>query len=270
MTLKSLARRPVQAFLGRFGYTMERVDAEHFPPDFTPAEIDLYTSVKPYTLTSPERIIALRDAVRYISRTGVVGAIVECGVWRGGSMLTIAKTLVEERDTGRDLYLYDTFTQMPPPTDEDVDLHGMPIADIYEEALAFEGYANLPLDRVRALMESTGYPSERLHFVPGMVEETIPDSAPDEIALCRLDTDFYLSTKHEMEHLAPRITEAGILIVDDYGHFMGSKKAVDEYFAARNLTPLLQRIDWTGRLVVVTERIPAAARDAAVSTAPPS
>jgi len=103
---------------------------------------------------------------------------------------------------------------------------------------------------VKGALASTGYPRERMHFVRGMVEETIPAEAPPEIALCRLDTDWYESTAHEMAHLYPRICPGGVLLIDDYGHFMGAK-AVDEYVAARNLPVLLNRIDFTGRLVVV-------------------
>jgi hypothetical protein len=239
--------------LRRFGYDVARVQrGERFPPDFTEIEIELFRAVEPYTLTSHERVVALRDAVRYVSEAGIEGAIVECGVWRGGSMLVVASTLVAAGDLTRDLYLYDTFTQMPPPGDEDVDLLGTKAADVYDDALAFEGFANLPVDAVRKLMESTGYPPERMHFVKGMVEDTIPAEVPDRIALARLDTDWYSSTVHEMEHLFPRVSEGGVLIVDDYGHFMGAKQAVDEYFAAIGGGVLLQRIDFTGRQVLVT------------------
>jgi O-methyltransferase len=240
----------------KLGYRINRVQTEpNYPPDYTSAEIELFRAVRPYTLTSHERVIALRDAVRYATEAGIQGAIVECGVWRGGSMLTVARTLLDLGATDRDLYLYDTFTQMPPPGDEDVDLNGVRAADVYEDALAYDGFANLPLERVRALMESTGYPPDRLHFIPGLVEDTIPATAPDTIALCRLDTDWYASTKHEVEHLAPRIPQGGVLIVDDYGHFQGSRKAVDEYFEPQGVHPLLMRMDWSGRLIVVTSQL---------------
>jgi O-methyltransferase len=255
MAARQRLARPVQAVLERLGYRLVRRGPERFPPDYTAADVELFRAVEPYTLTSHERVIALRDAVRYVAEAGIQGAVVECGVWRGGSMLVVARTLVELGATDRDLFLYDTFTRMPPPGDEDVDLLGTPAADVYEDALAFEGFANLPVEQVRALMESTGYPPERLHLIPGMVEDTIPASAPDRIALCRLDTDWYASTRHELEHLAPRLEEGGVLLIDDYGHFRGSRKAVDEYFEAHGVHPLLVRVDWTGRLVMVTRDV---------------
>ena len=252
--MKQLVTRPIRGLLRRMGY--ERAGREDqtsrwaFPPDFDPDLIELCEAVRPYTLTSPERIAALRDAVRYVVRAEVPGAIVECGVWRGGSMLVVLRTLLELGVDDRDLHLFDTFTHMPFPGPEDVDLFGTPAADAYEAASAAEAFRYLPLEEVRAVLEATGYPPERLHFVPGLIEDTIPAAAPEHIALCRLDTDWYRSTAHEMAHLYPRVSPRGVLLIDDYGNFMGARKAVDEYFAAHGPPVLLQRIDFTGRLVI--------------------
>jgi O-methyltransferase len=235
--------------LGRRGYRIEGVKL--MPPDYDQATIDLFRKVKPYTLTGHERVFALRQAVAYVVKANIPGALVECGVWRGGSMLVIAHTLLELGVTDRDLYLFDTFETMPPPGAQDVDLWGARAADTFDAALASPVYAYIPQKQIRSLLEATGYPAERLHFVKGMVEETIPDGAPPQIALCRLDTDWYESTAHEMEHLYPRIQPGGVLLVDDYGHYMGSKQAVDEYIAKHDLALLLNRIDYTGRLIVV-------------------
>ena len=103
---------------------------------------------------------------------------------------------------------------------------------------------------VRELLRSTGYPSERVHVVRGAVEETLPGHAPDRLALLRLDTDWYESTRHELQELYPRLATGGVLIVDDYGHWEGARRAVDEYFAGAGPAPLLQRIDYTGRMAV--------------------
>jgi hypothetical protein len=165
-------------------------------------------------------------------------------------MLVVLRTLLELGVEDRDLYLFDTFTHMPYPGPEDVDLYGTPAADAYEAASAAEAFRYLPLEEVRAVLEGTGYPRERLHFVPGLVEDTIPGEAPERIALLRLDTDWYRSTAHEMQHLYPRLPRGGVLLVDDYGNFMGARQAVDEYFAEHGPPVLLQRIDFTGRLVL--------------------
>jgi hypothetical protein len=248
---KARVAKLIRQAAAKGGY--EIVSNKSMPVDFDPATIALIAKVQPYTLTSHERIYALRQAVAYVSRAGIPGAIVECGVWRGGSMLVIAHTLVELGDTERDLYLFDTFDTMPPPGEFDRDVWGTHAADFYDAALASPVYSYLPQDQIHALMVSTGYPAERLHFVRGMVEETIPDQAPAQIALCRLDTDWYESTIHEMEHLYPRMTPGGVLLIDDYGHFMGCKRAVDEYIEKNQLALLLNRIDFTGRLIVVPQ-----------------
>jgi O-methyltransferase len=221
------------------------------PADYDQATIDLFHKVKPYTLTSHERVSALRQAVTYVIKANIPGAIVECGVWRGGSMLVIAHTLLELGATDRDLYLFDTFETMPPPGEHDKDVWGEHAAVTFQAALDSPVYAYIPQEAIRELMVGTGYPEERLHFVKGMVEDTIPGHAPELIALCRLDTDWYESTAHEMQHLYPRIAGNGILLVDDYGHYMGSKRAVDEYIEKEGLVILMNRIDFSGRLVVV-------------------
>jgi hypothetical protein len=220
-----------------------------------PVDTDAHTrrviaAVADYTLTPHARIISLVDAVRHVSRRGTPGAMVECGVWRGGSMMAIAMTLAEQGDTDRDLYLFDTFSAMPPSGPEDYLANGQKVVDLAADDDVPDEYAFLPLDAVRELMASTGYPVERIHFVPGLVEDTIPATAPERIALCRLDTDYYASTKHELEHLYPRIVSGGVLVVDDYGHFLGAKQAVDEYFTDESTKPFFHRVDYSARLVL--------------------
>jgi O-methyltransferase len=220
-----------------------------YPPDFSETEIEIVRAVRPWTMTSAERIYALIHAVRYITDQGIDGAIVECGVWKGGSMAAVARTLLQTQDVTRQLYLFDTFEGMSQPTSRDVDYEGNNAAAIMEQD---EGYkcANAPLDAVRKVLQDTKYPAEQIHFVPGRVEDTIPASAPASISLLRLDTDWYESTKHELVHLFPRLSRNGVIIIDDYGHWRGSRQACDEYFAENGIAILLNRIDYTGRMAV--------------------
>jgi hypothetical protein len=106
------------------------------------------------------------------------------------------------------------------------------------------------LEDVQANMATTGIDDARLRFVKGPVEETIPASAPERIALLRLDTDWYESTRHELEHLWDRLSPNGVLVIDDYGHWAGARKAVDDFFAGRPDAPMLARLDYTGRIAV--------------------
>ena len=221
------------------------------PPDIDDDARAIIETVSPFSMTSPERLLALRDAVRHVCRHGIEGDIVECGVWRGGSMMAAALTLLE-CGARRQIHLFDTFEGMPPPAAADRDLTGVSAATLLaaEQRESGDTWAFSPLDQVRANLRSTGYPAELVRFVPGRVEETIPEAAPERIAVLRLDTDWYESTRHELEHLYPRLAVGGVLIVDDYGHWQGARRAVDEYLAASGARLLLSRIDYTGRMAV--------------------
>ena len=209
----------------------------------------------PYTMTGVPRLWALVIAVRHLVRRGVPGAFAECGVWRGGSVLAMIETLRQIDAADRDIYLYDTFEGMTEPTERDsspVDRHaleywrdseGRPWPELFDPSTFSE-------ESVRELLLSTGYPAERLHFVRGPVEETLPARAPGPLALLRLDTDWYESTRHELVHLYPLLADGGVLIVDDYGHWEGCRRAVDEYFSGEAEPVLLNRIDYSGRIAV--------------------
>ena len=209
--------------------------------------------VAPYTMTSPERISALIKAVQYLCENNIPGDIVECGVWRGGSSMAAALGLLEKHSTDREIWMLDTYKGMAKPGDEDVDLRGGVALERFESSESKDGYSNwcyATLDDVKRNLESTGYPSVKLHFIEGKVEDTLPSHAPQNIALLRLDTDWYESTLHELVNLWPRLVPAGICILDDYGHWRGARKAVDEYFEANKLHVFLNRIDYSGRLIV--------------------
>ena len=162
-------------------------------------------------------------------------------------MATAARTLLQVRDLKRELYLFDTFEGMSEPTQEDVDYSGRGATDVMRADPGSRAL-DAPLELVRKVMRETGYPEGRVRFVKGKVEDTIPSHAPVRISLLRLDTDWYASTKHELEHLYPRLSEGGVIIIDDYGHWRGSRQACDEYFAHTRTPILLHRIDYTGRI----------------------
>jgi O-methyltransferase len=225
--------------------------AHGLPIDFDEIDAELCGRVAPYTMTTPPRIYALRRAVEYVVSRPVEGALVECGVWRGGSMMAIALTLLRLGVTDRDLYLFDTFTGMTEPGAEDLKHSGERAADVLAgSSRDSHDWAVAQLDDVRAAVLGVGYPEERIHFVQGRVEETVPAHAPAAIALLRLDTDWYASTKHELVHLYPRLAPGGVLIVDDYAYWQGARQAVDEYIEEHGLPLLLNRIDYTARMAV--------------------
>jgi hypothetical protein len=208
-------------------------------------------AVREFTLSPYERIASLIDATRHIVRAKIPGAIVECGVWRGGSVMTAALTLLEAGDI-RDLYLFDTFAGMTEPTRVDIDFAGTPAEARFLNSMADDHneWCFASLEDVRRNVLSTGYPEQRCHFIKGDVLKTLPYGDLGAIAILRLDTDWYVSTRHELRVLYPKLSNGGVLIIDDYGHWEGCRKAVDEYFDGTG--PFLASIDSTARIAVKT------------------
>ena len=220
-----------------------------------PFFISIYPHIKAHTITStygPVPLWMLYKSIEHVVKNKIPGDIAECGVWNGGSMLLVALALCHFGDTSRRLYLYDTFAGMPRPDDVDKSWDGTSVLPVWQNATEggqLWGYGGT-LDMVRTVMSASKYPQDKLVFVEGMVEDTVPGNAADHLSLLRLDTDFYKSTYHELVHLYPRLVKGGILIIDDYGNFQGSRLATDQYIAENDLKVFLSRVDGNVRLVV--------------------
>lgn len=239
----------------RFGVSISRTSSvKPLPVEASATDAQIIDSVTPFSMTSRERIWALIQAVRYVEDQGLAGSFVECGVWRGGSVMAMAHVLLETPSTERELWLYDTYTGMTDPTDVDIAQDsGVSAARLLANTPVADGdnvWCVASLDDVRSNVLSTSYPERQFRFIQGAVEETLPDSAPEAIALLRLDTDWYESTKASLEHLYPRLVPGGVCILDDYGHWRGARKAVDEYFQDQAPRPLMMPIDFSGRIFV--------------------
>jgi hypothetical protein len=217
-------------------------------PEASDADIRLMLDVMPCTMTGIERLWAVLSAVRYADQAGIAGDIVECGVWRGGNMM-LAKRAGEKP---RNIWLYDTYAGMSEPTEADVDVSGGVAIDRiggYQKDTHNE-WCFASLDEVKENFKRASHLDDSVRFIKGKVEETLKDESnlPKEIALLRLDTDWYESTLAELQILYPRLVPGGILIIDDYGHWQGARKAFDEYF--RDQPIFLHRIDYTARMFV--------------------
>lgn len=220
---------------------MRGCDVDEFS-DFVPRVRfpEVWRSVRDFTSTDSLRIDAVYDTVLQLEALQISGDLVECGVWRGGSSMAMALALnaVECRD--RTIWMYDTFEGMTLPEIDDVALGSGESAMEWFVAAALSDSSSTPLaasvDEVIANIQSTGFSPEKVRFVVGPVEETLSlGDLPEQIALLRLDTDWYASTRAELETLYPRMTTGGVLIVDDYWSWSGSKKAVDDYFLEHNV-----------------------------------
>jgi hypothetical protein len=241
----------MRSLMRRFGNLANRalkpigVELRGIIPPYTGERNDpIFARVKDITATSRERVFVLCDVLDHVVRNQIEGAFVECGVWQGGSSMVAALALLRAGAGDREMHLFDTFEGMPPPTHHDK------VASSGDSALhEWKGkpFCYAPMEQVWKNVASTGYDMLRVRFHKGMVETTLPDQAPSKIAVLRLDTDWYESTKHELECLWPNVSPGGFVLIDDYGHFTGARKAVDEFFGGRTF---LFRIDYSGRLVM--------------------
>ena len=156
-------------------------------------------------------------------------------------------TFAQLGDYDREIYLYDTFSGMTEPSERDLSVDGkVDPKEIFlrtQTGTDSSDWCLATKEEVERNLMTTGYSPERFVLVQGKVEDTIPGALPEKIAILRLDTDWYESTRHEMQYLFPRLVSGGVLIVDDYNAWSGSRQAVDEYLASADIPMLLTKVD---------------------------
>lgn len=239
-----LSEKDLAEFLKNNGWGVEppslyRIDLE---AEFT----ELWKQASPYTMISMERGYAVYQGIQHILKHDLPGDFVECGVWKGGTCILMALTLLQAGCRDRVIWLYDTFSGMTEPGTEDtIASSGQAVSERW-----YKGWWAVSPENVLKNLLTSSYPENNLKLIEGDVCTTLKTQKPESISLLRLDTDWYESTKAELEILYPLLVEKGILIIDDYGHFSGARQAVDEYFSAVKGAPLMQRSDYTGRLAV--------------------
>jgi len=187
------------------------------------------------------------DAVNYILQNNIEGCIIECGV-ESGNFEHIWINELMKNNSIRDIYLFDTFGGLVEPTEydytcKDAKLYKMNKDEVYTTWKnhvineKVNGWCYTPLDKVKQRLNSTGYPQNNLHYVVGDVMETLKDKTtiPEKIAILRLDTDWYESSKYELEQMYDNVVAGGVIIFDDYYHWDGQRRATDEFFKSRNI-----------------------------------
>ncbi|MCJ7472340.1 MAG: TylF/MycF family methyltransferase, partial [Actinobacteria bacterium] len=212
--IKRILRRSLYRFATKSIPSLDIVNMEREMEEMG----EIYEICKNLTMSSKTRIYALYKAVEYIVNSNIPGDFVECGVYKGGSCMIMALTLIKMKDTNRKIYLYDTFKGMIRPTKEDVySYSGVEAINIYEKKQngEYSDWCFSALDEVKKNMFSTKYPEENLIFIEGKVQDTVPGTFSDRVALLRLDTDWYESTLHELNHFFPLLVNGGVLLVDD-------------------------------------------------------
>lgn len=228
------------------------------PVEFSKADLDVLHFVRENRLAmcSRERIIATINACKHAVQAGIEGDFVECGVWRGGNSIA-AKRTFENYGSDKKVWLFDTFGGMTAPTDLDTTRFSKKSAfERFEEAKKQDHneWCFASLEDVQANFQRAGADLSGVRFIAGDVMKTLLDEAnlPKQVSVLRLDTDFYDSTKAELDVLYPRLSVGGSLLIDDFGHWDGARRAVEEYLGAMppSSRPLLHFTDYSGRMGV--------------------
>jgi len=249
--LKYLVNKAV-SFLEKKGYGI--IHPSQYKSDMEPEFLEIWEKAKQYTMISVERAYNIYKSVEYVVKNNIPGDFAECGVWKGGACMIMAYALLKLGKQNKKINLYDTFSGMTEPDENDcISWTGKNMKERWKKSKDDKGNYlwAAGFEEVKKNMLSTGYPENMIEFIQGDVCKTLESKTPALISLLRLDTDWYESTKKELEVLYPLLNKNGVLIIDDYGHFTGAKKAVDEYFSDKTGAKIfLSRIDYTGRVGV--------------------
>jgi hypothetical protein len=189
------------------------------------------------------------EAIKYILENNIGGAIIECGVQAGHIEDLWITELLKQNNTFRDIYMYDTFAGLVKPTEHDYTCENNTSLKMNaDETLVYwknsiiddktNAWCYAPLDYVKNRLNATGYPQDKLHYIVGDVMETLKDKSniPEKIAILRLDTDWYESSKYELEQMYNNVVPGGVIIFDDYYFWEGQRRATDEFFKSINVT----------------------------------
>ncbi|NOL48015.1 macrocin-O-methyltransferase family protein [Synechococcus sp. MIT S9220] len=233
-----------------------------FPPECTPEDRDLILSISSsndpsnrLSMLSLERLWASLSSTSYVIDRQIPGHIVECGVWRGGCSILMASKILSKKSS-KLVYMFDTFSGMTEPTSFDI-TSSSDTSTIQkfksQQKSGYNEWCYASLDDVISNLHNFNV-YDQCKLIQGDVSVSLNHDAnlPESISLLRLDTDWYESTKIELRILYPRLCSGGVLLIDDYGHWQGARKAVDEYFSSLSVRdrPLMFCTDRTGRALI--------------------
>ena len=249
-------KKIIKLILEKINYKIVKIDYGYSKLPFVEAtdlEKELLLKSGKYSMTSLTRRWALIQAIKYVHTKKLEGDFVECGVWKGGNLI-IFKSLNENLKINKKIYGYDTFEGMSQPSDHDIDYSGKPAKNEWEKNInknlnySFNCYAGI--EEVNNNLKKNFKNIDDIILVKGKVENTLTknENLPKKISILRLDTDWYESTKFGLEILYPKVSNGGILIIDDYGFWKGAQKAVDEYFKDQHVW--MHYVDYSCRLII--------------------
>lgn len=246
----------IKKIFKNLGYEIKKsnnsLDLYNFPIEITSMEKEAIKQSSEFSMTGPLRMWSLIQSINYVIKNKIEGDIVECGVWRGGNLILTQKILTNLGIKEKNIYGFDTFEGMTEPQNIDIDVHGKKASRLMSRTQKINNQKNIwaycDFETVsKNIKKNTTFNTIKL--VKGDVKNTlIENNLPQKISILRLDTDWYESTKIELEKLYPLLSIGGILIIDDYGQFEGCKKAVDEFLSDNKL--FFHYIDYSCRLII--------------------
>jgi hypothetical protein len=249
-------KKLINNLLSKFGYSVVKINSwrpkhafEHLilPPD-------IEKHIKSNSMLNDLRLLNIQGCINYLSKNNIHGDLVECGVWKGGGVAMMAHQLKQINDL-RTLHLFDAFDDICEP---DASIDGeraiqdaggkqnatgalVSISGVYDK-MGGKGNETAVIELITQGIE---YPSKYVKTYKGWFQDTLPliGNQINEIALLRLDGDWYASTKVCLDYLFEKVVKGGIIIIDDYGCYDGCKKAVDEFIKNHHLNVYLISVD---------------------------
>ncbi len=208
----------------------------------------LLRQVRPFTMVSYRRLANVYELCLRAALERVGGAFVECGVWKGGAAAVMA-CLAREEGARRRTWLFDSFEGLPEPSAEDG-------AEARRYSGGRDGGKLQPIGKCAASVEEVErFLFSDLEFDPALVslrkgwfQDTLPAARAEigPIALLRLDGDWYESNRVCLENLYDGVVPGGFVILDDYFHWEGCRRATDEFLAKSGGKAEIRRIDGSG------------------------
>lgn len=195
----------------------------------------LIEQLQPYTLNDPMRLSLLYGLAREICESKLAGDIVECGVCKGGSAALMA-TAIAHCPNHR-IWLYDTFEGMPPPGPKDA-----PLAKTETGRLA------VGTEPLLTLFHKIRFPQDRMVLRKGLFRDTFREPLPSRIALLHIDADWHDSVLSALQTFYPAVVDGGWIVLDDFGHWEGARRAFYDFCRTQSVEPLLERVGYTQAL----------------------
>ena len=250
---ESFYKKFIKSFLKLFNYKIVRINNfkdryNDFIAEATEEELKIIDNFTESSLTTKANLWSIIQSLKYLDNNNIDGDVVECGVYKGGTLAMILRFL-NNLKISRKIYGYDKFEEglrYIKLTSHDKTIKGESFLDFSNDNI----HKNDKQKNFNPIKYLPEIESDNVILVKGDIHETLTKekNIPKNIAFLRMDTDFYSSTKTQLEILFPRLVNGGVLHIDDYGTCPGVKKAVDDYFQSESIW--LHRVDYTCRLLI--------------------